>query len=842
MTPMVHVRYFVLLSGAAILLLGTLSAEARAAPEVQNLSPRGLQAGATTTLTIDGADLLPEPRLLSALPIVSQTVKPGGSAGRVQIDVTLGNEVAPGTYQLRLANAKGVSAAVAVGVDVLPQTAFAPQTARLPAALHGAVAGDATARTTFTGKRGQRVVVEVEARRLGAAIDPLLELHDARRVQVAWAQGTDHLAGDARLEATLPADGEYAVELRDALYRAGNPNHFRLKIGDLRYADLLLPLALQRGGKGSVQLLGNVAADTRVSIDLTNAAGDSSVPLPRVPGLSSPAPALLVSDVPEIVESEQPAGKLQDVTVPAGINGRIGTAKEEDRYRLLVQPGASLRFDVLANRAGSSLDGVLTLRNEAGAVLASNDDRANTIDPGFDFTVPQGVTALVLALTDLHGHGGPHFVYRIAVTPAGRPDFSLSLAEDRHHVPRGGSAVVRVRAARAGYNGPIKLSLPGLPEGVVLSGHEVPAGVSETLLSLSASSEQGLAQLLTKVVGDSADPKVPLRRVALLPETPANRLVPWLRSERALAVTEPAPIAIAWDTDEAGLTIGRTYPAKVKLTRAAGANGPVLLSLLTNQVVPNAPPQPGQPPRPDLNRALRFQGAPTVPANQAELQPAVLVPADLPALPYDLVIKADLLSADGKKVLATAVTPSRRLPASRPQLPPALVVFEDQDDFVKNLTQGNGKAALDMEDKHSGKSSIKITPDQRFNPSLPGLGVLIRKDPGMGEYRYLRFAWKKKGGQAICLQLSHGGLFGPQPNKPAKFRYHAGPGPECFGASLAVAEKLPEEWVVVTRDLYADFGEFSLTGLALSAIDGEYALFDHIILGRTMADLDKAKP
>src|SRR5262249_20582941 len=160
-------------------------------------------------------------------------------------------------------------------------------------------------------------------------------------------------------------------------------------------------------------------------------------------------------------------------------------------------------------------------------------------------------------------------------------------------------------------------------------------------------------------------------------------------------------------------------------------------------IVPNLPPQLNQPPRPDLNKALRFQAAPVIAAGQSAGAGTVIVPPDLPALPYDLAVLAELLSADGKKVLATAVTPSRRLTAVKPVAPPPdktagkpLAVFEDQEEFVKNLTEGSGQATLEEGDKYSGKVSVKVTPDQRFNPMLPGLGIKIRKDPGPGEYRY----------------------------------------------------------------------------------------------------------
>ena len=51
-------------------------------------------------------------------------------------------------------------------------------------------------------------------------------------MQLAYAAGTTPLGGDCRLTAVLPADGTYTVELHDAAYRAGNPNRFRLALGE----------------------------------------------------------------------------------------------------------------------------------------------------------------------------------------------------------------------------------------------------------------------------------------------------------------------------------------------------------------------------------------------------------------------------------------------------------------------------------------------------------------------------------------------------------------------------------------------------------------------------------
>jgi hypothetical protein len=159
------------------------------------------------------------------------------------------------------------------------------------------------------------------------------------------------------------------------------------------------------------------------------------------------------------------------------------------------------------------------------------------------------------------------------------------------------------------------------------------------------------------------------------------------------------------------------------------------------------------------------------------------------------------------------------------------------------LTEGEGRAIPEMRDKYSGASSLRVAAGQKFNTALPNLGVKIRENPGPGEYRYIRFAWKKAGGNAICLQLNHDGTWGPggTGREGAKFRYHAGPGGECYGASLVIDDKLPAKFEVVTRDLFADFGEFTLSGLAFSPVDGNAALFDHLYLGRQMADFELLK-
>ena len=130
----------------------------------------------------------------------------------------------------------------------------------------------------------------------------------------------------------------------------------------------------------------------------------------------------------EEVERAVEGGALQELpAAPVAISGRLTEAKQVDKFLLNVQPGRKLRFDVIARRLGSPLDGVLVIRGEKGNQLARNDDRPGMLDPGLDFTVPKNETKLIVEISDLLNQGGAKYIYRIDVRDLGRPDFGLTL-------------------------------------------------------------------------------------------------------------------------------------------------------------------------------------------------------------------------------------------------------------------------------------------------------------------------------------------------------------------------------------------------------------------------------
>jgi len=168
-----------------------------------------------------------------------------------------------------------------------------------------------------------------------------------------------------------------------------------------------------------------------------------------------------------------------------------------------------------------------------------------------------------------------------------------------------------------------------------------------------------------------------------------------------------------------------------------------------------------------------------------------------------------------------------------PVPPPGVTLCDDEPEFAAVLRGGEGTAALHTGDRHSGKASLAITPPQRWNLRIPGWEYPIAENPGPGEFRFLRFAWKSQGGEGVMIELAGDGKW-PPADKPL-WRYYAGKNTTGWEA-VQVSNEAPREWVVVTRDLWSDFGPFTLTGIAPTAIGGK-ALFDRIELLRSAEEV-----
>jgi hypothetical protein len=656
----------------------TAAPPATTAPEIRDLSLRGLQAGQTTLLTVTGSHLQPAPQLVLPLPTERITLRPGGSSERVEFEVAVPLTAAVGHYPVRIRTPYGISGALTIAVDTLPQVAYGPSTAEKPAAIPAAFSGTLTGqeqhRIYFAGKTGQRVVVDLECKRLGAAMDPVLELRNPRGAPLNIAWGKPQYHGDTRIEATLFADGIYSVDLHDLAYKAPGQNAYRLKIGDLKIIDTTFPPAVAPRTQQSVLAIGpgmDPSATLPVDVEDPIPGIARSINLPPALGVVGPAPTLFISEGAEILEAALPEGQLQPVRalftehahVPVVVNGRISQPGETDRYLVQVSPGMTLRFSIESHEIHSPLDPrLLVLSEPDGRVLATTEER-----PTLDFPVPAGVSQIVVAVRGLNRRGGPDYVYRLRIIGAGQPDFSLATDTERITLARDGTSLLRVDIHRAAYNGPITLSMTGAPE-LSIQPAEIPAGISKTILRISSSSTDPQPEALirrVRLIGQSTGLEPPLRRTALAPLDSRLSLVPTERAELSASLTTPAGLSIEMASLPAPLFKGTeaSFPVTLKLAGPHPAGQVVRLSLVTTESSRTAvdPTDPARRRRMTLPlvRSLPEQ---TQPASEGAGVMRVAVPLDVAETQLEAVVQAEILPTPFSDiVLSTACSAPFRL-------------------------------------------------------------------------------------------------------------------------------------------------------------------------------------
>jgi hypothetical protein len=98
--------------------------------------------------------------------------------------------------------------------------------------------------------------------------------------------------------------------------------------------------------------------------------------------------AFVVTSLPDIAEKEMNDSRLdaQAIKLPVTIGGMIGKAGDNDHFKFNAQAGQTIVFQVVAAAFGSRLDSVLTLLDEKGKVLATNDSSEGGADSLIGYT------------------------------------------------------------------------------------------------------------------------------------------------------------------------------------------------------------------------------------------------------------------------------------------------------------------------------------------------------------------------------------------------------------------------------------------------------------------------
>lgn len=198
-------------------------------------------------------------------------------------------------------------------------------------------------------------------------------------------------------------------------------------VSEVRFSDTNLhaDVIIKSKGKADVPKESDVktVGDTQLELELklpsTAPVGTNSFTLISPDG-ESPAYSLITVPAGSLLAEKEPNGSFreaQPLEFGKTVQGSIHEAKDVDVFRLSGHAGQTIVAEVRAARSGAALDSILTVYDEHGHVLATNDD---TDEAGNDSILRVRFPAdgvYFLSLIDAHDKGGPTHVYLLTVKP-----------------------------------------------------------------------------------------------------------------------------------------------------------------------------------------------------------------------------------------------------------------------------------------------------------------------------------------------------------------------------------------------------------------------------------------
>ena len=480
-----------------------------AVPRIDHIMPRGGQIGKTVKLTLIGQDLSNNTRLKSNIPGALTPLAPPRNKDFIGKQLSFLLEISPeaqvGTYQIRVQTHEGLSNILLFTVGAFPETtdsevnldttlsrrtandSFATaQPVEIPTTINGTLDSADQDFYSFEMSKGQDLILEVEARRIGSAVDPSIEIFDDTGDWIDRNGDAVGIGVDSRLQFIAPKAGTYVVAIRDSKFSRQQQNYYRLKIANYAVADGIYPLGAQRGSTSEITFFGGNLKKTLKTkvVMMTDDPAAEFITVP-VPGALGSLPfRVAIDDKPS---HDEPSAAPKNLPSETWINGQISASNERDRYHLTVEPGQNWQIELQAAKLGTSqLHGVLNLFDGQGTPLGTTREiglrfKKSSLDvsenPNADqhisFTVPENITTIQVEVEDLLERGGPTFGYRLMASRRSGY-FTLNIEDPELNIPLRGSAVVKVKINRLNYLGPIRLSIPNLPPDWTMNGGNVP--------------------------------------------------------------------------------------------------------------------------------------------------------------------------------------------------------------------------------------------------------------------------------------------------------------------------------------------------------------------------------
>ena len=537
-------------------------------------------------------------------------------ADNVKFRISVAKDAAPGMRDLRLVLPNGMTNRLYFEVGELPDVLEDPDAelsaaaGSLPVTFNGQVMRSDKDRFRFSAVKGRQLVLLVKGRifvpymadAVPGWFQPIIRLYGPDGKEIAFNDDYQWNV-DPVLFFKVPANGDYEVEINDALYRGREDFVYRIDVGELPFITSVSPLGGPSGSKNEVKLEGYNLKSDKLKLK-TSREGRTAIVAQGQGGIHSNS-MWFYSDPRPQLQTKKLAPNTDGASawdVPSGhvCEQSFSAPMEQHWYRINVPDGKPVHLEVMARRLSAPTDVRMTVFDAFMHPVKDVDDfedpdesfATHFADP--ELTVKLQPGRYFVRLTEAQSHFGKEYAYRFSWAPA-EPDFSLTIEPATISVPAEGSAVFTVQVhPKQNFRGAVDIAVSGLPAGFKLSGNRIEQGKRKTLVSVTAPADAGKTTFIPKVTGTSDWNGASVTRDAVPVESMMQafyytHLMPM--EEFRVEVGEKTPFRVKVVKDGRGplqLVRGGSASLKVHLDRDPGFNSPVTLMMKSSEGVVKA--------------------------------------------------------------------------------------------------------------------------------------------------------------------------------------------------------------------------------------------------------------
>ncbi|HEV7404422.1 MAG TPA: pre-peptidase C-terminal domain-containing protein [Chthoniobacteraceae bacterium] len=577
-------------------------------PRVSSVYPGGGQRGTEAEFTLSGGNLKDLRTLLfddKQIEVISCTPAGGGS----KIKVKIAADAALGEHRFRAITESGVSDLRLFFVTPFPmveerkktkETLLEPQPVELGTTVYGHTPGDDQDRYSVELKKGQRLTAVVVGAHLQTAglYDSALSITTADGNKLIESDDTAFGRQDPVASIVAPEDGKYIVTVRDSTNTGDGECQYFLHIGSFAQPLAVYPPGGPAGEEIEVKLLGDATGELKQKVKLPAKPDDDFQVYGNIDGPAPLPNAFRVSNFPNVLESE-PNNDVEHATsgpdtLPAAFNGVISEKGDLDFFRFTAKKGQAYDLTVYARQLRSPLDSVLSLHNEKGAKMASNDDEGQP-DSHLRWNCPTD-GHYYISVGDQLNRGGSTYTYRVEVTPVEPkivsylPEITQNQNQDRRAivVPKGNRFAQLIKTKRVDFGGDLSIDPVGLPAGIKVDKGDLDKSVDTIVMVFEAAADAAPAQTLINLTAkplEAAKDATPLKTgvehmVDVLENANNKSYYTVLEDKLPVSVAEAIPAKLSLVPFKAPILQNGQMNIKVHLDREGDFKGPVTITFL----------------------------------------------------------------------------------------------------------------------------------------------------------------------------------------------------------------------------------------------------------------------